>query len=119
MSPAARTPYTSYAVRPAAWLRVLVPLLALFALLLPGTAAHSETAESVVSSGTAAEYDVHDTAPRPPGRYGHRPVVPLRPAPRPPSVRRPSAATARPLPAPPRPTLALRPVVLRSVVLRC
>ncbi|GAA3910677.1 hypothetical protein GCM10023084_73490 [Streptomyces lacrimifluminis] len=109
MSPAARTPYTSYAARPAAWLRVLVLLLA---LLVPGTA-HCGAAESVVPGGTAAEYDVHDTALRPPARHGHRPVVPLRPVPRPPSVRHPVAKATHPLPVPPRPTLALRSVVLR------
>ena len=112
MSPAARTPYTSYAVRRAAWLRVLVLLLA---LLVPGTAAHCSAAESVVSGGTATEHDVHDTALRPPGRYGHRPVVPLRPAPRAPAARPPVATAAHPLPAPPRPA----PHVPHSVVLRC
>lgn len=109
MSPAARTPY---AVRRAAWLRVLVLLLA---LLVPGTAAHGGVAESVVTGGTAAEYDVHDTALRPPGRHGHRPVVPLRPAPRPPSARHPVATADHPLPVPPRPLL----LAPRSVVLRC
>lgn len=112
MSPAARTPYTSYAVRRAAWLRVLVLLLA---LLVPGTAAHCSAAESVVSGGTAAEHDVHDTALRPPGRYGHRPVVPLRPAPRAPVTRHPVTTAAHPLPVRPRPT----PPARRSVVLRC
>ncbi|MFF3373323.1 hypothetical protein ACFYXF_10265 [Streptomyces sp. NPDC002680] len=109
MSPAARIPY---AARRAVRLRVLVLLLA---LLVPGTAAHCGAAESVVTSGTAAEYDVHDTAARPPGRYGHRPVVPLRPAPRPPSARHPVATAGHPLPVPPRPM----PPALRSVVLRC
>ncbi|MDW4907426.1 hypothetical protein RB628_19230 [Streptomyces sp. ADMS] len=109
MSPAARTPYAG---RRAAWLRVLVLLLA---LLVPGTAAHCGAAEPVVTGAAAVEYDLHDTALRPPGRYGHRPVVPLRPAPRPPSARRPPATAAHPFPVPPLPTLSL----LRSVVLRC
>ncbi|MDX3458101.1 hypothetical protein PV396_40245 [Streptomyces sp. ME02-8801-2C] len=113
MSPAARTPYTSYAVRRAARLRVLALLLALF---LPGTVAHCAAAESVVSGAAAAEHDVHDTALRLPGHSGHRPVVPLRPVPRPPlSARHPAATTAHPLPVPSRP----EPHILRSVVLRC
>lgn len=112
MSPAARIPYTSYAARPAAWLRVLVVLLA---LLVPGTAAHCGAADPVVPGGTAAEYDVHDTALRPPGRYGHRPVVPLRPVPRPPSARHAVATAAHRLPVPPRPA----PIASRSMVLRC
>ena len=61
------------------------------------------------------DLDVHDTALRPPGRHGHRPVVPLRPAPRPPSARHPVATAGHPLPVPPRPM----PPALRSVVLRC
>ncbi|WP_369029004.1 hypothetical protein [Streptomyces adonidis] len=109
MSPAARTPY---AARRAVWFRVLVLLLA---LLVPGTAAHCGAAESVVMGSAAAEYDVHDTAVRPPGRYGHRHVVPLRPAPRPPSARHPMATAGHPFPVPPRPM----PRAPRSVVLRC
>ncbi|MDX3747336.1 hypothetical protein [Streptomyces sp. AK08-02] len=110
MSPAARTPYASYAVRRTAWLRVVVLLLA---LLVPGTAAHCGAAESVVSSGTAAEHDVHDSALRPSARYGHRGVVALRPVPGPPAARHAPARTAHPLPVPPRPTPAPRSVVLR------
>ncbi|MEH0420006.1 hypothetical protein [Streptomyces sp. B21-083] len=110
MSPAARTPYASYAVRRTAWLRVVVLLLA---LLVPGTAAHCGAAEAAVSSGTAAEHDVHDTALRPPARYGPRAVVALRPVPGP-STARHTTAPAHPLPLPPRST-----PVPRSVVLRC
>ncbi|ELP68026.1 hypothetical protein ACKI1I_37820 [Streptomyces turgidiscabies] len=111
MSPAARTPYAKYAVRRTAWLRVVVLLLA---LLVPGTAAHCGAAESAVSSGTAAEHDVHDTALRPPARYGHRTVVALRPVPGPPAARHAGATSpAHPLPVPPRPTPAPRSVVLR------
>ncbi|MEU6222087.1 hypothetical protein [Streptomyces sp. NPDC047042] len=114
MSPAARAPYASCVVRRGVWLRVLVLLLALF---LPGTAAHCAAAESVVSGAAAAEHDVLDTALRLPGRSGHRPVVPLRPVPRPPlSARHPATTAAHPLPVqPPRP----EPRIPRSVVLRC
>ncbi|WP_405819437.1 hypothetical protein OG241_29505 [Streptomyces sp. NBC_01390] len=113
MSPAARTPYASYAVRRTAWLRAVVLLLTLLALLVPGTAAQCGAAESVVSSGTAAEHDVHDSALRPPARYGHRGVVALRPVPGPRAARRAPARTTHPLPVPPRSTPAPRSVVLR------
>ncbi|MFF4270680.1 hypothetical protein [Streptomyces sp. NPDC001536] len=106
MNPAART-----LPRGRVWLRAFVLLLA---LLVPG--AHSGThAATPVVAGEVAEYDVLDTALRPPARAAHRPVVPLRPAPRPAPA--PGVPAGHPLPAPPRPPYALH--TLRSVVLRC
>ncbi|WP_053852901.1 hypothetical protein [Streptomyces sp. NRRL B-24085] len=93
------------------WLRVLVLLLA---LLVPG--AHLQAhAMPPVPAGELVEYDVLDTALRPPARAVHRAVVPLRPVPWPETVH--GVPAQRPLPAPPRPPYALP--VLRSVVLRC
>ncbi|MFJ4202217.1 hypothetical protein ACIP2Y_21650 [Streptomyces sviceus] len=94
------------------WLRVLVLLLA---LLVPG--AHVQAhAMPPVSAGELVEYDVLDTALRPPARAVHRAAaVPLRPVPWPEAV--PGAPAGRPLPASPRPSYALP--ALRSVVLRC
>lgn len=95
------------------WLRAFVLLLA---LLVPGghAGAHAATAVTPIA-GELAEYDVLDTALRPPARAAHRPVVPLRPAPRPAPA--PGAPAGHPLPAPPRLPHALH--TLRSVVLRC
>jgi hypothetical protein len=93
------------------WLRAFVLLLA---LLVPG--AHSGThAAPSVAVGEIAEYDVLDTAVRPPARAAHRPVAPLRPAPR--RTAPPGVPTAAPLPAPPQPPYTPRAV--RTVVLRC
>lgn len=93
------------------WLRAFVLMLA---LLMPG--AHSGThAAPSVAVGEIAEYDVLDTALRPPARAAHRPVAPLRPAPRP--TARPGAPTTTPLPTPPQPPYTPRAV--RTVVLRC
>ncbi|WP_405645832.1 hypothetical protein [Streptomyces sp. NBC_00019] len=95
------------------WLRAFVLLLA---LLVPGGHAGAHAANAVTPvAGEVAEYDVLDTALRPPARAAHRPVVPLRPAPRPAPA--PGVPAGRPLPAPPRPPYALH--TLRSVVLRC
>ncbi|MER6290371.1 hypothetical protein [Streptomyces sviceus] len=94
------------------WLRVLVLLLA---LLVPGTHVQAH-AMPPASAGEFVEYDVLDTALRPPARAVHRVVVPLRPAPRPETV--PAVPADRPpLPGSPRPPYALP--ALRSVVLRC
>ncbi|MBC9728044.1 hypothetical protein [Streptomyces sp. TRM68367] len=116
MSPA---PHRAVHALAHSWPRMLVLLLILLVPLSLATAP-ALPAATVVSErgGTPAEYDLLDTAARPPARSGRRPVAPLRPAP-PPLV--PAAsATARPAPAPPgpsRPPYALR--ALRSVVLRC
>ncbi|MFE3033725.1 hypothetical protein ACFXKY_19050 [Streptomyces canus] len=94
------------------WLRVLVLLLA---LVVPG--AHVQAhAMPPVPAGELVEYDVLDTALRPPARTVHRTAVPLRPDPRPETVPG-GPADRRPLPASPRPPYALP--ALRSVVLRC
>ena len=100
--------------RSRARLRVLVLLLA---LLVPGAHAAVHTAPVVSSEAAeAAGYDALDTALRPPSRAGHRPAVPLRPAPAP-GRPAPAVPEARPLPEPPGPSYALH--SLRSVVLRC
>ncbi|MFF4030557.1 hypothetical protein ACFYZ2_12455 [Streptomyces sviceus] len=94
------------------WLRVLVLLLA---LLVPGAPVQTD-AMPPVPAGEFVEYDVLDTALRPPARAVHRTVVPLRPAPRTetfPGV----PADRRPLPASPPPPSVW--AALRSVVLRC
>jgi hypothetical protein len=94
-----------------ALLRAFVLLLA---LLVPGAHSGAHAATPVVA-GEIAEYDVLDTALRPPARAAHRPVAPLRPtAPPAPAFRAPAG---HPLPAPPRPPYSLH--TLRSVVLRC
>ncbi|MET7737167.1 hypothetical protein ABZT02_38455 [Streptomyces sp. NPDC005402] len=93
------------------WLRALVLLLA---LVVPG--AHVEAhAMPPVPAGELVEYDVLDTALRPPARAVHRVAVPLRPVPWPEGV--PGVPADRPLPAPPRPPYTLP--ALRSVILRC
>ncbi|NNN31534.1 hypothetical protein HLK59_14405 [Streptomyces sp. S3(2020)] len=95
------------------WLRAFVLLLA---LLVPGahSGAHAAipvTSVTSVAAGEAAEYDVLDTALRPPARAAHRPVASPRTAPA------PGVPAVRPLPKPPHPSYA--PHILRSVVLRC
>ncbi|MFF7447736.1 MULTISPECIES: hypothetical protein [unclassified Streptomyces] len=96
------------------WLRAFVLLLA---LLVPGghAGAHAATAVAPAVSAELVEYDVLDTALRPPARAAHRPVAPLGPAPRPAPA--PGVPADRPLPVPPRPPYALP--LLRTVVLRC
>ena len=99
-----------------AWLRVLVLLLA---VLVPGGPA--EVSAPPVVSMESVEYDVLDTALRPPAHGAHSPAVPPRRAPRPgPS---PAAPKGRPSPAPPNPSYAPHapyPLhALRTVVLRC
>lgn len=95
-----------------AWLRVLVLLVA---LVLPGAHTGTHAAPVTPPAGEAIEYDLLDTALRLPARAAQRPVVPLRPAPRPEPA--PGVPAGAPLPAPPRPSYAL--VALRTVVLRC
>jgi len=92
------------------WLRTLVLLLALLVPVAPAQA-HSEH----VVAGEIVEYDVLDTALRPPARAAHRTAVPLRPAPRPRAA--PEVPEDRPRPAPPGPSYTSR--TLRCVVLRC
>ncbi|MET7695585.1 hypothetical protein ABZT06_48295 [Streptomyces sp. NPDC005483] len=95
------------------WMRALVLLLT---LLVPGVHVQAHApAVPPVSAGESAEYDVLDTALRPPARAVHRAAVPLRPVPW--SETAPGVPADRPLPAPPRPPYALP--ALRSVVLRC
>lgn len=96
------------------WLRAFVLLLA---LLVPGahTGAHAATTSTPVLAAEIAEYDILDTALRPPARAAHRPVVPLCPAPRPAPAF--PAPAVRVLPAPPRAPYAAH--TLRSTVLRC
>jgi hypothetical protein len=97
--------------RSRAWLRVLVLLLAVLVSDAP-----AEASPPSAVSAEITEYDVLDTALRPPARGAHRPVVPLRPAPCPaPAPGVPEGHHA--LPAPPRPPYAL--CTLRTVVLRC
>ncbi|GGL98612.1 hypothetical protein GCM10010129_47870 [Streptomyces fumigatiscleroticus] len=102
--------------RAGAWLRVLVLVLA---LLVPGThtvaRAVPATAVSREGGGPAAEYDLPDTALRPPVRSCRRPAVPSCPAP--PPAPAPARAVRRPAPVPPEPAHGL--LALRSVVLRC
>ncbi|MEU0028824.1 hypothetical protein [Streptomyces sp. NPDC006335] len=93
------------------WLRALVLLLA---LLVPGAHVQAHTMPPV-PAGEIVEYDVLDTALRPPARTVHRAAVPLRPVPWPETV--PGVSADPPVPAPPRPPYALP--ALRSVVLRC
>jgi hypothetical protein len=92
------------------WLRVLALLLA---VLVPGAPA-AATATPVVAVETA-EYDVLDTALRPPARAAHRPAVPLRPALLPEAA--PGVPEGPALPVPPRQPYVLP--ALRTVVLRC
>ncbi|MGC0330967.1 hypothetical protein RKD23_003957 [Streptomyces sp. SAI-170] len=98
-------------VRSRRWLRALALALA---LLLPGapSAAAGLTAPAALAvPGEIVEYDVLDTALRPPHRVLPRPAAPPRPTPAP---RRPPAPR---VPAAPLPSYG--PDVLRTVVLRC
>nr|WP_239158414.1 hypothetical protein [Streptomyces sp. SID13726] len=83
--------------------------------MVPGAPVHTHAAPPV-AAGEIVEYDVLDTALRPPARAAHRTAVPSRPAPRR-DTAPPAAPEARPHPAPPRQPYALP--ALRSVVLRC
>lgn len=101
--------------RSRAWLRILVLLLA---LLVPGAHAQAH-AEPVMAgaSGEIAEYDVLDTAVRPPARTDRRGAT-VRPSPAPPPKPAPGvvpACPAHPAPSGPPPG----PHLLRTVVLRC
>ncbi|MBT2416092.1 hypothetical protein J7I94_37175 [Streptomyces sp. ISL-12] len=131
----------THPARRSAWARVLVLLLA---LLVPGTHAQAQALPATAvagdlggaggsgspgspggsggsgspGGGTAAEYDLLDTALRSPARTTRRPAAPRHPAPLlPPLPRAPRPLTARhPAPAPPPPPF---PRSTRSVVLRC
>lgn len=116
------------ATRRSAWARVLVLLLALLvpgthaqaqALVLPPTAVAGDPG-APAGPGTAAEYDLLDTALRTPARATRRPAAPRHPAPlAPPLPRVPRPLTAhRPAPPAPPPPPPL-PRSTRSVVLRC
>ncbi|MEU9167087.1 hypothetical protein AB0D34_04695 [Streptomyces sp. NPDC048420] len=102
MSPARRLPPSR------TWLRTLVLLLA---LLVPVAPVHAAEAH-VVAAGEIIEYDLLDTALRPPARVVHQPAVSLRPAPR-----QETCPRAHRPPRPSRPPYA--PPAPRSVVLRC
>ncbi|MFJ8081491.1 hypothetical protein ACIQ6Y_12810 [Streptomyces sp. NPDC096205] len=85
-------------------------------LLLPGapSAAAGLTAPAALAvPGEIVEYDVLDTALRPPHRVLPRPVAPPRPDP----VRAPRRPPVPAVPAAPLPSYG--PDVLRTVVLRC
>ncbi|MET8452404.1 hypothetical protein [Streptomyces sp. NPDC005209] len=97
--------------RDRAWLRALVLLLV---LLVPGTRAELHAAPVAVA-GDLTDHDVLDTAPRPPSRAAHQPVVPTRPESAPAPA--PAVPAGCPAAAPPRPPHMLP--ALRSVVLRC
>ncbi|WP_308297225.1 MULTISPECIES: hypothetical protein [unclassified Streptomyces] len=100
-------------VRSRAWLRVLVLLLA---LLVPG--AHAQAHALPVAAGVVgevAEYDVLDTAVRPPARADRRSTVRLRPGPVPQPAPGVPACPARSVP----PRAPYVPYILRTVVLRC
>ncbi|MFK4106011.1 hypothetical protein ACI2L1_39340 [Streptomyces sp. NPDC019531] len=91
------------------WLRTLVLLLALLVPAAPMNEAHG------VGAGEIVEYDVLDTAVRPPARVVHRTAARLRTAPR--SEAAPAVPAHRPVPGSPQPPYA--PPAPRSVVLRC
>ncbi|MFF0012971.1 hypothetical protein [Streptomyces sp. NPDC005374] len=106
----------SFARRPPhgrTWLRTLVLLLALLVPTAPVQLLQPREAP-VAAAGEIVEYDVLDTALRPPARTAHRPAAPLRPASR-----------HETCPGPPRPPvgasprLPCTPPAPRSVVLRC
>lgn len=113
-APSHRRPH---ALRRHAWMRVLALLVVAF--LAAGAQAEALCAATPATvsdaAGHGAEYDVLDTALRPPARPEQGPRAPLRPAPRP-APGHPEPAP-RPRPAPASPCLAL--LALRSVVLRC
>ncbi|MFG2946579.1 hypothetical protein [Streptomyces adustus] len=97
--------------------RVLVLLLLLLlALSVPGThtALHAAPAVAACGSGETVEYDVLDTALRPPGRTVVRPAEALRPAPLP----DPAAGAGPDRPTTPYRAYAPR-AAARSMVLRC
>ncbi|MEV7993216.1 hypothetical protein AB0O67_15200 [Streptomyces sp. NPDC086077] len=100
------------AVRRRAWPRLLVLLLV---LLLPVAHAQAAAGPVAVLAGEAVEADVLDTALRPPGRGGHRPVVAQRPMRS--ATPQERITQAHPAHAPTGPPYPLR--TLRSVVLRC
>ncbi|WP_159769708.1 hypothetical protein [Streptomyces sp. HM190] len=109
------TPHAPVAVR--LWLRVLVLALALALPAAHGTA-HASAVSPVSSESALVEYDLVETAPRPPSRHHQRPAAAARPAA--PAAGSPVPARAeRPRPAPAPPRSACTPYVLRSVVLRC
>ncbi|MFE6482619.1 hypothetical protein ACFVGN_06740 [Streptomyces sp. NPDC057757] len=82
-----------------------------------GTATESAPTAPAPGPAPAAEPDVLDTALRPPARQGHRPVTPLRPAPRTGADHPADAPRPHPVSAPPSHSPTLH--ALRCVVLRC
>jgi hypothetical protein len=106
------TPHAPVAVRQ--WLRVLVLALALVLPAAHGTA-NASGAPPVAGETALVEYDLVETASRPPPRHHQRPAAATRPAP--PAAGSPAPATAERSPLAPVPSRP--PHVLRSVVLRC
>ncbi|MET9734232.1 hypothetical protein ABZZ79_27385 [Streptomyces sp. NPDC006458] len=107
---------TSRLARGRTWPRMLVLVLALLLGAPPVTG--GLTAPALAVPGESVEYDVLDTALRPPARSAHRPAAPTRPAAAPHRPAAPRQGPGHPLrPASPRPPYALR--GLRTVVLRC
>ncbi|WP_371548146.1 hypothetical protein OG266_22990 [Streptomyces sp. NBC_00554] len=98
-------------------LRVLVLLVVAILATTPHPAALTATPTTVTTEAPATEHDVLDTALRPPARQGHRPVTPLRPAPRARSEHPDPRPHTAPAPAPPTPSPTLH--ALRCMVLRC
>ncbi|EKX62786.1 hypothetical protein Sipo8835_20000 [Streptomyces ipomoeae] len=92
-----------------------------FALLVPGAhvAAQASLAVTMAGETAAVEYDLVESAPRPPSsrHHTHRPAPTARRAPFPPSPPPPPTGHPLPVPAHPRPPYVLH--TLRSVVLRC
>ncbi|MGW7263185.1 hypothetical protein [Streptomyces sp. NPDC054842] len=105
------------ATRRHAWLRVLVLLVVAMLATGPHPEALAAPPLAVAAETGGLEQDVLDTALRPPARHGHRPLVPLRPAPRPDTGRPEPTPLRTAVPSPPPYALALH--VLRCVVLRC
>lgn len=96
------------------WPRALVLLLT---LLLPvAHPAAALTTPALAVPAESVEYDVLDTALRPPHRASHRSAAPPRPTPAP-AVPRPATAALVPPPTAPFPSYGLN--HLRTVVLRC
>ncbi|MFE1443271.1 hypothetical protein [Streptomyces sp. NPDC058739] len=106
---------TSRPARRLTWPRVLVLVLALLLGTPPGVG--GLTAPALTVPGESVEYDVLDSALRPPARSARRPAAPPRPAQAPAGPAAPRTGPGPLRPASPRPPYALR--GLRTVVLRC
>ncbi|MFF0200942.1 hypothetical protein [Streptomyces sp. NPDC005017] len=104
---------TSRPTRRLSWPRVLVLVLALLLGTPPGVG--GLTAPALTVPGESVEYDVLDSALRPPARSARRTAASPRPAPAGPAAPRTGPGPLHP--ASPRPPYALR--GLRTVVLRC